>query len=392
MNILILIRSIGKGIGGVEVVSISLANKFIQEGHNTSIFVFTKGEVNITERLDKNVKLFVGYGYKNSKDNIEYLREILINNKINIIINQWGLPYLPIKVINKARKDLDIKVISIFHNDPCSNGRLKEVESAITYTLNPIKRILLEFKWSVFKFITSNSMKYVYNKSDKYLVLSPCYIEHFKRFTKIKNPYKLWVQTNPVTIEAGGYVYNANIKQKEIIYVGRIDYNQKRVSRIIDTWYLLEKVFPDWSLTIVGDGPERKNIEKRIAEYKLKRVSLEGFKSPLEYYKRASILLLASEFEGFPLVLAECMNFGVIPAVYGSFSAVYDIIENNKDGIICDYNKNGFPTQTMADKLSEIMLDVNKRNNMALNAIKKSKNYSIDNIYKSWEKLLNSLK
>ena len=81
-----------------------------------------------------------------------------------------------------------------------------------------------------------------------------------------------------------------------------------------------------------------KNIENQITNYKLKRVSLEGFKRPDNYYKRASILLLTSEFEGFPLVLAESMSFGVIPVVYGSFSAIYDIIENNKDGIICDYN------------------------------------------------------
>lgn len=71
-------------------------------------------------------------------------------------------------------------------------------------------------------------------------------------------------------------------------------------------------------------------MEKQVRELKLRNVSFEGFQNPKEYYERASILLLTSEFEGFPLVLPECMSFGVIPAVYGSYSAVYDIVEDGK--------------------------------------------------------------
>lgn len=35
------------------------------------------------------------------------------------------------------------------------------------------------------------------------------------------------VQTNPVTVNSSGYHYSRTKKQKEIIYMGRIDYNQK---------------------------------------------------------------------------------------------------------------------------------------------------------------------
>ena len=389
MNILFLLKTYD--LGGVEVVSTVLAKKFIDSGHNVVVFAFEKGKGTALSYF-KNIETIIGNGYINNKVNIVCLRNILLEKNIQIVINQWGLPYLPIKILKKASKGLDIKIISTHHNDPKANGLLKNLEFSIENSKFYLFKILLKFKRKILKMVTSYSMRYVYKHSDRFLVLSNSYTQNFKSFTKIKCPSKLLVQTNPLTIDNDNFVFNNADKEKEIIYVGRIDYNQKRVYRIIDTWKFLENKFTDWKLTIVGDGPEYKNIKKQITDYNLQRVSLEGFKKPIDYYKRASILLLTSEFEGFPLVLAECMNFGVIPAVYGSFSAVYDIIENNKDGLICDYNKNGFPTQTMADKLSEIMLDVNKRNNMALNAIKKSKNYSIDNIYKSWEKLLNSLK
>lgn len=44
-------------------------------------------------------------------------------------------------------------------------------------------------------------------------------------------------------------------------------------------------------------------VKKQVADYDLEHVSFEGFQQPKPYYERASILLLTSEYEGFPLVL-----------------------------------------------------------------------------------------
>ena len=178
-----------------------------------------------------------------------------------------------------------------------------------------------------------------------------------------------------------------HFKIKKIIYVGRLDFVQKRVYRVIDTWNYLEECFPDWRLTIVGDGKDRENLENHIRCLGLKRVSFEGFQKPIDYYKRASILLLTSDFEGIPLVLAECMSFGVIPAVYNSYSAVCDIIDGGKDGIVLPYHKNGYDANEAAGMIANIMKDDGKREQMALAAIKKSKEYSVEKIYIEWEKV-----
>lgn len=177
-------------------------------------------------------------------------------------------------------------------------------------------------------------------------------------------------------------------KLKEIIYVGRLDFVQKRVYRVIDTWNYLEDRFPDWHLTIVGDGEDRENLENHVNCLGLKHVSFEGFQKPIEYYKRASILLLTSDFEGFPLVLAECMSFGVIPAVYNSYSAVGDIIDDGKDGVVIPYHKDGYQADKAADMVAQIMGDDAKREQMALAAVEKSKEYSVEKIYEEWKKVL----
>lgn len=95
--------------------------------------------------------------------------------------------------------------------------------------------------------------------------------------------------------------------------------------------------------------------------------------------------MLTSEFEGFPLVLAECMSFGVVPFVYQSFSAVDDIIEDGKDGVILPKSDIGFDAEAMANKMAVVMNNQDKLCLMANAAIEKSKSFSLDTIVKQWE-------
>ena len=387
MNILFLLKSFK--IGGVEVVTSILANKFVSEGHQVILWAFYEKNPSLENRLDKRIELVYNKGFTFCKENVESLRSILIRKNIQVVINQWGLPYIPAKVLDKARKGLAIKTIAVYHNSPDSNARIKEVEIALSQTTNHLKRWMLQCKKFAFKQITSQSMRYVYNHSDLYMVLSPSFIDKFKDFTGIKHPNHLIVQTNPITIDTTGFQLDLTRKQKEIIYVGRIDYNQKRVSRIIETWSLLENKYPDWSVKIIGDGKERKQLEEMCKSLKLKRVSFEGFQSPIEYYKKASILILTSEYEGFGLVIVEGMSFGVVPVVYGSYSAVYDIIKHKENGMIVQPQNGKFEVNEMAKQLAFVMENESKRNEMAQNAMLTSRrDYSLENIYRSWEKIL----
>lgn len=386
-NILFLLK--GLEIGGLEVVTSVLANKFVEEGHQVSVFSFLGGKHSIADRFDARIKLYQQDDYSRSKENVAKLRKVLVDDKIDIIINQWGLPYTPIKTARKAAKGLDVKIISVYHNAPSFNGRIQKLNIALMGCENLMKRLALRLMRFAFKKVTSRAMAYIYRHSDLFLVLSPSYIEEFKRFTGVSDDRYLQVLTNPITVEHDGYEYAFNEKQKEIIYVGRLDFVQKRVYRVIDTWNYLEERFPDWRLTIVGDGEDRENLENHVKYLGLKRVSFEGFQKPIDYYKRASILLLTSDFEGFPLVLAECMSFGVIPAVYNSYSAVCDIIDDGKDGIVLPYHKRGYDANEAAGMIANIMKDEGKREQMALAAIKKSKEYSVEKIYSEWESVFN---
>ena len=383
MNITFLLRSFG--IGGVNVVSSVLANKFLEDGHNVSVFAFYKGTCEIRSRFDTRIPIVIGNGFECNKGNILLLRNFITENKTQVIINQWGLPYVPIKTLLKAKKELQIKIISVYHNDPLQNGKIQDVDKQILATSNWFKINYLKMIKHLLKIVTSFSMRYVYNHSDKFIVLSPSYIKNFKLFTQKDNPHKIEVVPNPITCDSNGFVYEKSNKLSEIIYVGRLDKTQKCVQRIIEIWSHLEKKFPNWCLSIVGDGPDRKKLEQLTQKMNLSRVSFDGIQNPRPYYERASILLLTSDFEGFPLVLAEAMQFGVIPVVYDSFAAVHDIIDDGINGLITHKPYNVDNTTKVIERL---LNDETLRNQLSSAAIKKSKDFSMDKIAKLWYSLM----
>ena len=389
MNILFLLKTLE--VGGVEVVTINLANYFSQQGHNVSLFVFSPQKNTLISRLDSNIRVYYSNKYKCNKRSISVMRKALVDNQIHIVINQWGLPYIPIRVVAMASVGLPIKIVSVYHSVPDMNGRLLKIDNKLRKNNNFAKQFVLKLIRTFFKFVTSQSMRYNYNHSDCYMVLSSSFVEKFKQFTGIINPTKLVIQTNPISIIDKKSDKVLTKKIKEIIYVGRIDNLVKKVSRILEIWKLLENRCFNWKLTIIGDGPDRKALEKQAKSLKLINFSIEGFQDPIEYYKRASILILVSDFEGFPLVLPEAMSLGVVPIVYGSYSAVYDIIENGKNGMIIPYSTVEFPKKLMADCLCDLMSNDNIRARMAENAIEKSKEYTIETIYNEWMQKLDIL-
>lgn len=391
MNILIYTRTFG--IGGVTIVSLTLANKFKREGHNVTIWAFYEGKESSVSSLISGINLIYGCGFKYCKQNVRSLRETLLKYDIEVIINQWGLPYVPIKVARKAMRGLNnIKFVSVYHNAPAFNAKTQIIKTKLLLTNSPIKKLFLQVLYLGVDNLAKVSMRYNYYHCDLYLVLSNSFVEEFKQFTKLKHPNHLLVQTNPITIDCPNFIYSSTAKEKEILYMGRLDAVQKKVERVILTWNYLEKNFLEWRLTIVGDGPDKQHLMEMTKQLGLKRVSFEGFQPPIEYYKRASLLMLTSDFEGFPLVLPEAMCLGVIPVVYDSYAAVRDVIEDGVNGVILPFHEKEYDAKEAADKMSTLMKDNQLREKMALAAMEKSKEFSIDRIYEEWMEKLNHLK
>lgn len=386
MNILFLTKDLEPG--GIQRVTVFLANVFMETGHQVDVAIFTmpRNEM-LKHRLSCEIPLHVLDGYSCSKKNESTLRNILVERNINIIINQYGLPYLPIRLIKNASRYFACKIISVYHSDPIANARILALDQKCKESSNFIKRYILKGEKNLFSLVTRISMRYVYKNSDQYILLSNSFINNFKSFTYLKRILKLSVIPNPVTIDSKGYQYEKSCKEKIILYVGRVETIVKRVDRVIDVWNLLEKEFKDWQLYIVGDGDALPRLKDKVKELWLENVHFEGFQEPRHYYEKASILLLTSDFEGFGLTLVEGMKYGVVPVAYGSYAALDDIIDDKINGYIIRPENGQFNPQEMALKLRNLMTDAELRDNMTRHAILINEKFSTANIVEKWNHL-----
>lgn len=388
MNITFLILSLDTG--GVESVTVTLANEFKKKGYGVSIICFWKEKddsVRIT--LNKDVPVYYLSGFKYSKENIQIMRFILKENETDVVINQYGLPWIPARIIKNASKGLHVKLVSYYHSDPAANARLSTIDKELLSHHGVLRTSLLRVKRKIVKFVTSRSMKYVYSISDAYMLLSESFFQNFAEFTGVRVPKKLFAMPNPVTLDEP---HDTFAKSHTILYVGRVDTSVKRVDRVIEVWRLLEEQFPDWTLKIVGAGEGLEEVKKLSYKYGLKHVHFEGFQSPVDYYKEGAILLLTSDFEGFGLVLIEGMMYGVVPVVYGSYKSVFDIVDNQKNGIIIMPEKGQFPVNAMAEKVAGIMKNEAYRNSMAEEALRITNKYSKKAILSQWDSFIASLR
>lgn len=367
------------------MVTTTLANGFVKRGHSVSIVSFVQLVPELLGQLDNRV-IFHSMSHPFArKENRNRLHQILVDESTDFILNQWCLPFYVTRFCRAAMKGTHCRLLAVHHNPPDQNARVNDVKIKLDTAKSGFQKLYFKLRLIVENVVTIASMRYVYRYSHRYVVLSESFIDLFKNYTRLPNAAKLSVIGNPLTINADGFAYDFQEKEKVILYVGRIDHIQKRVERIVEVWKSLAVKLPDWKLEIVGDGPERKRLEAMVLRDSIPRVSFEGFQDTADYYKRASILLLTSEYEGFGLVIVEAMAFACVPVVYGSYSAVYDIIENGKDGYIVP---TPFDPGCYSSYVEALAQDGEKRHALSKAAVRSAENFSLNSVLLRWERLL----
>ena len=126
-------------------------------------------------------------------------------------------------------------------------------------------------------------------------------------------------------------------KQNIILNVGRL-ISTKRIDLLLDIF--ANSKFEDWKLWIVGDGPERKNLENKSFDLGIQNnVTFWGNKKDIEmFYSKAKIFAFTSNSEGFPNALLEAMSAGLACISFDCIAGPSDLINNGENGYLI---KNG---------------------------------------------------
>ena len=217
----------------------------------------------------------------------------------------------------------------------------------------------------------------IVRKFDKFVVLS-------------KEDYGYWGKLPNITV-----IPNAALLMNErysdannhrVIAVGRLDY-QKGFDRLIEAWSLVckDKAYQDWVLDIFGQGEWKDMLQGMIDERGLQnRICLKGTSKLIgKEYADSSLLVMSSNYEGFPMVMIEGMACG-LPVVSFDFKCgPKDIIRHGENGLLV---KNG-DIQGLADALMKLMGDDELRRRMLLEARKVTETYSEEVVMKQWMEL-----
>ena len=176
------------------------------------------------------------------------------------------------------------------------------------------------------------------------------------------------------------------VKNKTVLIVSRLEERTKKISVALRIWKRIEQnpILSDWSLQIVGEGPDFEDY-KRYVQNNLQRVTFYGKQEPRSFYEKASVFLMTSAYEGWGITLTEAQQFGCVPIVMNTYSAARDIISNKENGFLVDYECQ------FIRRLEQLMTDTTLRNIMAKKAVESSHRFEKARITDLWINLLNTL-
>ena len=367
--------------GGVQRVTQVLADYF--ESNNIKTFYLS------LPRTDHNVEASIRQFYLPSKTdsqlNKRFYLTFLKDKKINLVVNQSGIsPF--ISNLAHEGSTVQVKVISVIHNSILTGiknfSSLYESKAKKLYLgwMLPIANIKIVNNLLCYFYKLKHQQHYssLYERSDRVILLSKKLESELKYLIGKNELNKVLVIPNPVSFKPE--TMDLGSKKKELLYVGRIDTIHKRVDLLLVIWAKLYRLFPDWKLKIVGNGPELEYLILLSKKMGLLRVYFEGFQSPESYYRDASIFCMTSSSESFGMVLLEAMQYGTVPFAFNSYLSVTDIIDNNKNGVLIA----PFDCDSYTNKLSALMNDNENIIALAEEAIKKTAMFSIGKVGGAW--------
>ena len=340
------------GTGGIEVLCKNIAlNSNVD---NRWAFLFNEGEM-YDELKENNIKVLS-----------------VINEKFFDKINK----------INKYCKEENIDILVMHHG-----GLNCNIIYCLLKKYNPNIKFIRYMHACYDKYSFGNSTNKLKNlivkvQMQKAINCSDC-IVYISEASKKSFNSKFKINTREVVIYNG--IENKFFKnQKErneknntinIIFIGRL-VKVKGVNLLIDAFEKTSRIIENITLTIVGDGVERENLEEQVKKIDIAdKVNFAGRQNNIiEWLDKSDIFVYPSIWEeGFGISVVEAMSRGCIPITFNR-GALSEIIDNGNSGfIVNDVNSN-----SLAEKI-QFLCNYEDKKDIMKNAKENSKKYTIEN-------------
>lgn len=343
--------------GGVERVVTTIANELAKDDsiEIKIISLFRPQNDSILFRVSDDIEvIYLNYESKSNKSlsvclhTFKHFYKELKKIPLDVIVsvNTYHNIYLSL-----LKKILGYKVIAWHHED--------------YYNDTP--------KW--------NRLKQVfYPLLDKVIVLTERDLYEYQKFCKNAK-----VIQNPSPFKRDN-LYNSG--STHILSLGRLSV-EKSFEYMIIAFSKMNEQYKNWTLEIVGDGPEKENLMKLIVELNLtNQVTITPFtKDVISKYKTASFTMLTSQKEGLPMMLIESKTLGVPTISFDVRTGPREIIRDGIDGILVNPND----IDGLVKAMLTLMENKEKREVYSLNAVEDAQKYELNYVLSIWKETLNNI-
>lgn len=356
--------------GGLEQQTASLINGLATKGYDIEVIsvydILGKSFYN----LNPNVKIkYLTKGFPNKseiKKSFKSFNVLKLFKEIAICLNCLYNKYI---VLKKVIKNLDTDII---------------ISTRVEFS-NLIKR----------KDTLNISCEHSFFSDKKYYVKARKSFKNIDKIVVMTNSAKSYYTkylSNKVEVIENMINPNSNnnlstLRNKQIIAIGRLE-SVKNIDTLISIFKIITKKYPEYILKIVGDGSLKNNLINQVENLNISdKVVFTGVLSQDEVIKellKSQIFCTTSSSESFSLVICEAMNYGVPVISFDIDVGPREIIENNVNGFLVEYNN----TSEYINCIEKLIKDDHLRNKIALESVKAAKKYYPDEIINKWINIL----
>lgn len=288
--------------------------------------------------------------------------DVVKYNKLDILHVHYAIPHATAaKIAQDALRaeGFDVPIVTTLHGTDINLvGKDECFSPIISLAINQSDGVT-----AVSKSLRDNTFEHF--KINREIEVIPNFID-LKRFSaKAKDHFKKAIAPNGERI----LVHTSNFRKL------------KRVDNVVRIFTKVAKKMPA-KLLLVGDGPERQNIEKLCRELgSCDDVRFLGKQDAIEeILSVGDLFLMPSESESFGLAALEAMACQV-PVVSSNIGGIPEVNIHGKTGFISDVNNIG----EMADNALLILKNETHLKKFRKNALKQAQKFDLKNILPLYE-------
>lgn len=358
-------------MGGLEKVTVHIVNA-LSSAYDIDLIVLNKN--NNFYSINESVNVMEGY------INYSFFEKVVRKFKKYVLNDFSKIFYKEIQFLNQLYEKNNYDYIiasdgmnSMLVNEIISNNNISTKTKLISWLHNDYNTYFNNY----YRHYTNNLIDCLKN-SFRVVCLTNEDKSQYGRYNT--NTVRIY---NPLTINA---MKVTKLKQKEIIFVGRLIKEQKGLDYLLEIAQQIKDT--GWKIRVVGSGADADWLYNEIKSKNLiDNVILHGpVKENIEdIYANASMFISTSRWEGFGLVVTEAMACG-LPVISFDNSGPKEILDEGKFGVLISK----YDIEEFVEQIKELIHDKDKLEEYSEKSLKRSQDFCIELIKEEWTKILNA--